>query len=85
MSRACSPGSDARTRTIQPAPKGSWFTSAGLSVNAPLHSTTSPDTGANRSLTVFTASITPKGFIASSFWPTFGISTNTTSPSWSVA
>ncbi len=47
------------TRTIQPAPYGSAFTSSGSPARAAFASTTGPDTGANRSLTALTDSTTP--------------------------
>ncbi len=85
MSFCTAPGSAGLMRIIQPSPNGAWLTSAGLSASAVFTSTTSPATGANRSLTVLTASTTPNGFMLSSLRPTSGSSTNTTSPSCSVA
>src|SRR5581483_4619727 len=64
---------------------GSEFTSSGFLGSSALTSTTSPDTGANRSETAFTDSTTPKVFSAVTRVPTFGSSTNTTSPSCSWA
>ncbi len=46
-------------RTIQPSPYGSLLTSSGSPASASFASTTSPPTGANRSLTALTDSTTP--------------------------
>src|SRR5258707_682416 len=61
------------------------FTTSGFLGSSALTSTTSPVTGANRSETAFTDSTTPKVFMATTFAPTFGSSTKTTSPSCSWA
>ena len=48
------------SRSIQPSPYGSLFTSSGVPLSASLVALTSPDSGAYRSLTAFTDSTTPK-------------------------
>src|SRR5258705_2945719 len=80
-SDSISAGFATRIRIIHPFSYGDWLISAGFSFNSVLTATTSPDTGAKRSLTVLTASIVPKIFIWVTRAPTCGSSTNTTSPS----
>src|SRR6266508_4393117 len=84
--RASSSLGSAMVMTIsQPAPYGSWLTCSGRSVRPWFTSLTSPDSGAKRSETALTDSTTPKLCIWRTRVPTFGSSTNTTSPSWSWA
>src|SRR5207245_9518059 len=84
-SRSHSPLLEGLTTSIQPLPYGSWLTISGFCASSPLTSTTSPETGAKRSDTALTDSTTPKFLLAVTFAPTFGSSTNTTSPSCSWA
>src|SRR5579883_1458467 len=82
-SEATCDGSDISTSIIHPSPYGSWLTSSGRSMSFSFTSTTVPLTGAKRSEAVLTDSTTPNVFPCSTRVPTFGSSTNTTSPSCS--
>ena len=64
------------------SPYGSLLTSSGAPASASLVATTSPETGANRSLTALTDSTTPNVANCSSVRPASGSSTKTMSPSW---
>ncbi len=72
-------------RIIQPRPYGSLLTSSGFAPSSAFASTTSPLTGANRSLTALTDSTTPKVAAWVTVRPASGSSTKTMSPSWSAA
>ena len=60
---------------IQPFEYGSAFTSSGVSSKSSLNSIISPETGKNKSDTVFTASTVPKTSSASKVSPIVSTST----------